>query len=210
MRRINIDKTTTIKNISIPSKVEPSYQFTKSGKIIINKDGSNASIFLGIGDGGVNHGIYSMSNQKWIIYADNDATTIKTPSNLTLLDHNGPVGQIKDFSLPSDKTLATSTYTNMYQFSLDAGVWVLQIRCRFPATTATTGNLICCVSTTSLDTSWGQLTLAPENRTMQRSYPLIVAPVNNNTTYYVVMYQSTGSPMTITTSGNNIRAVRIR
>ena len=35
MGHISIDKTTTIENISIPSKVEPSFQFTKNGDLYI-------------------------------------------------------------------------------------------------------------------------------------------------------------------------------
>lgn len=215
MGRINIDKTTTIENISVPSKVEPSFKFTKSGKIIVNKDGSNASIFLGIGDQGVNHGIYSMSNDRWILYAD-DSNTIKTPSQLIVAGHSSPIGSYINGWLAANKNASagTSEFTWLCSISLTAGVWLITAGVRWPSNS--TGYRMANISTTQ-GSPESNITCNPVSGAItQVRFEQIVYPSSDEppTTYYLNAGHTASSTLVMPASGsgygNFLRAVRIR
>ena len=217
MRRINIDKTTKIENISIPSKVEPSFQITKNGGITIN-DGitinknTGTSIVVGIDNDG-NHGIYSKSNERWILYAD-DSNTIKTPSQLVIAGHSSPIGSYINGWLAANKNASagTSEFTPLCSISLDAGVWLITAGVRWPSNS--TGYRMANISTTQGSPETNISCSPVSGAVTQIRFEQIVYPDSTTTYYLNAGHTASSTPLVMPASGsgygNFLRAVRIR
>ncbi len=163
------------------------------------------SIFFGVGSGGSNHGVYSNTDNKWLIYDDSTGKT-RIPSDLYLLGHASPVGYVKPTAnLSSQKNITSGTTLAVVSISLEAGTWIIIARARFSANA--TGYRRINISTTSADSGAHVQVPAVSGAVTQLALTRIVSH-SATTTYYLNAYQNSGSTLTMAAgSGGEINAL---
>ena len=181
-----------------------------------------------------NHGIYSngywdgnqfTSDSKWLIYRNtsnniilNGHATEDLPltggtltGSLTINGHSSAIGTIKTVDAAAEQTVVKNTATTIASISLEAGVWIVISRVRFP-NNDTTGFRKINLSTNSNDSICHVQTQAVTNGVTQMELTYIVTPTTT-TTYYLNVYQNSNSNLTLQAgvdgNVNGIRAVRI-
>lgn len=174
------------------------------------------SLFVGVGSGGYNHGVYSDTDGKWLIYDDSDGKT-RIPDTLYLAKapiisgHNTALGYVKPTAnLSSQKNITSGTALAVVSISLEAGTWIIIARARFSANA--TGYRRINISTTSASTDAHLQVPAVSGAVTQLALTKIVSPTAT-TTYYLNAYQNSGSTLTMAAGGsgeiNALTAIRI-
>ena len=167
------------------------------------------SVALEVGSGGTNHGVYSSSGAKWIIYDDGNGDTY-IPSVPTVGGHSSQIGTVLTSNLASSKNIASSTWTNVVSIDLTPGTWMITARCRF----SSNASGYRCANITQTSAGSGiQILLPPASgNSTQLAFTKIVAPTAN-TTYYLNAYQTSGSQLSMAAGSdgeiNALVAVRI-
>lgn len=182
---------------------------TGSPAVIAKRSDTNVGAAVMVGAGGTNHGLYSVSNDAWIIC--HNGTNALIPSQVIVAGHSSPIGTILTAHLTADKSVAKETGTALCSISLPAGTWLVLGRVRFPGNSTGTvrrANVSATSGSTDLNVQ-----IPPNGYIQQTNFTAIVAPTST-TTYYLNAYHNATSALTFaagTTDGaiNGMRAVRI-
>lgn len=176
----------------------------------VERTDTGTSVSLHVGSGGTNHGLSSISGNKWIIYNDANGNTF-LPEVPTVGGHTSPIGTILTANLSSDKSISTATGTAVVSLNLPVGTWVLTGRVRFSAN-ANGFRQINITNTSGSNASNVRTVPVPDSVT-QMSMTRIVSVESSATTYYLNAYQNSGSSLTLTAGSNGeinaLVAVRI-
>lgn len=99
----------------------------------VKRTDTGVETWLGVGSGGANHGVYSETSGRWIIYDDNSNITRIPASDIRLKGHSTSIGS----RLAGDGTATCSNSTNISKIAdlttLPAGSWLVTCSVRFPA-----------------------------------------------------------------------------
>ena len=162
------------------------------------------SVFVGVGSGGYNHGLFSNTNNEWIIYKSQAGNTL-IPSAPYLAGHNSAIGYTKTENLSPQKNITSGTTLAVVSITLAAGTWIIVARARFSANA--TGYRRINISTTSADTGAHIQVPAVSGAVTQLELTRVVSH-SANTTYYLNAYQNSGSTLTMAVgSGGEINAL---
>lgn len=166
----------------------------------------------------IDNGISTFRNGEGIIFEDESENQqavfdymnnqFTFAGNVFQKDHSGPYGFIgarKTASLSSDKTIKTSTGTQVCSISLEAGTWLILCNVRWSSNS--TGVRRCNFSTTSASTDINYQVGAGSS-VIQVRWPTVVAPTST-TTYYLNAWQNSGSSLTLPSTGNGVTAIRL-
>ena len=166
--------------------------------------------FFGVGAGGVNHGVWSRTNNHWMIYENAQGVCGIQASDVRIGGHSSGIGTYKNAWLSSNKTCASGTWYGLCNIQLEAGVWLIIAGARWNANTS--GNRQANVSPTSGDTSQN-ISMAPATNSVTSARFCALVNPSSTTRYYLNVYQNSGSSIVCPTSGNgygnHLRAVRI-
>jgi hypothetical protein len=197
---------------------EPTITSTASnGYYRVTREDTNTSAYFGIGSSSA-CGIYSVSTQSWIINKDTSGvvnvnagvtSTTKVAGTLTVEGHNSPIGTIIEVENDTTTSVPSGTSTPLMSITLPSGVWVVRVLIRFPAMgTDRTKYVYANISGTSGAT--GYMYRQPcENMITE---VMLTQIITAGGTYYVNVYQNSGSAKTFVAGSaayQNVRAVRI-
>lgn len=172
---------------------------------------TGVSAYFGVGAGGINHGIWSRTNNHWMIYEDNNGVARISSDDLRVGGHSSGIGSIVQSYLTANKSCANNKWYALCSIVLTAGVWIIEAGVRWSGNG--TGSRIANVSSTSADNGQN-ICVGPSGAGVPTSvrYSIVVTPTAN-TRYYLNVNQTSGATLTCASSGNNtgnfLRAVRI-
>ena len=179
---------------------------------------TGVGLSVAVGSGGINHGIWSNTNNHWMIYEDNNGVCRISSNDLRVGGHSSSIGSIVQAYNSSSKTCKSGTWYALCSVVLDAGVWLVTAGARWDPDTAHnppwTGQRIANLSTTSGDKSYGVCVAATDNRSItQVRWSEVVTMTARNRVYLNVAHGA-GVNLVMPASGNNwgsfIRAVCIK
>lgn len=188
-----------------------------NGYYKVIREDTNTSVSFGVGTSGAG-GIYSGSTSAWIINKDTSGvvnvnagttSTTKVAGTLTVEGHNSPIGSIIEVENDTTTSIPSGTSTPLMSITLPSGVWVVRVVIRIPAMgTDRTKYVYANISGTSGATAYMYRQPCENMITNVMLTQIITA----GGTYYVNVYQNSGSAKTFatgSTASQNIRAVRI-
>ncbi len=202
------------------SPVDPSGEGTFNKNVTIQKPSgetgvsvertdTGAKVALEIGTGGANHGVYSWTGTKWIIYNDANGKTY-IPTTPIVGGHSTPIGSVLTADLASASTIASGTALSIASISLPPGTWVLTGRVRFSANA--NGFRQANINATN-GSSAANIRVAPVSGSVTQLSLTKIVTVSSTTTYYLNAYQNSGSSLSLEAGSdgeiNSLRAVRI-
>lgn len=86
-------------------------------QVSVKRTDTNKEVWLGVGSGGINHGVYSQSQSKWMLHSDDNNTYVNgiNISAIALLNRFYPVGSIY--------TSTTASTASSVSNALGGGTW---------------------------------------------------------------------------------------
>lgn len=185
---------------------------------------TGVSAFFGVGSGGINHGVWSRTNNHWMIYEDNNGVCRLGASDIRLAGHSSGIGTIKKAYLSANKNCNSGSWYALCNVSLEAGVWLVTCGLRWYdgrmiSSAVNTGKRGGNLSSTSGNNSENVMIAPAQWGTTSLRFSVILN-LTATTRYYLNGYQSnsdgtngSGLPLTMPSSGygygNFIEAVRI-
>ena len=171
---------------------------------------TGVGVFVGVGSGGINHGVYSNKNNHWMIYEDNNGVTMLPSSDIRLGNHSSPIGTHINAYLTANRTCASGTWYALCSINLPAGTWLIVAGARWNANAS--GNRQWNISSTSGDTSQN-VSVAPATSSVTSSRMTTAITTTATKRYYLNVYQNSGSNIVCPASGagwgNFLTAVRL-
>ena len=159
---------------------------------------TNTAVALMVGSGGVNHGVWSETLGKWLVWADANKTYVSG------------FGDTKTKDISTSVSVATSTYKSIGSVSLEAGNWVITYGAQF-ATNST--GIRCAFLYTTADatasSAWYRETCSQVSASSAQNTYLqgaFVYSPSATTTVYLTLWQNSGSSLSC---NGNITAIRI-
>ncbi len=173
---------------------------------------TGVSTFFGVGAGGINHGIYSRTNNHWMIYEDNNGVARISANDLRIGGNASGIGTIKNAYLTANRTTASGTWYALCSIVLEKGVWVLSAGARWNGNSS--GTRQANVSGTSGNSAQNISMKAADNSVTSARFTTIWDITASSQRVYLNVYQSSGSNIVCPASGvdygNYLRAVRIK
>lgn len=172
---------------------------------------TGVGVLVGVGSGGINHGVYSNKSNHWMIYEDNNGVCRISSNDLRIGGHAGSIGEYVNGYRSTNATTASGRWYSLCSVNLTAGVWIIEAGARWNANTA--GNRQANVSSVSGDTA-KNISMAPATNSVTSARFAVVVNPTTTTRYYLNVYQNSGSnivcPASSNGHGNFLRAVRIK
>lgn len=182
----------------------------------IHRTDLNLGVSLGIGSGGINHGISSIDSTKgvsdWIIYYTRSNQVAHIPHKLVLENHSTEIGSFLSnsnssaISIPPYSSSDANVAKAITSISLPPGSWFVVGSVRFDSAAA--GSRRCNLSQTANDT-------IVMNQVYNGGTSVVnlqvcqVYKLNSQTTYYLNAAQASGSTITCPSGLGWIHAIRI-
>ena len=171
---------------------------------------TGVSAFFGVGAGGINHGIWSRTNNHWMIYEDDRGVCRLSAQDIRFAGHSSGIGTYKNAWQTSNKTCASGTWYGLCNVQLEAGVWLITAGARWNANA--NGNRQANVSSVNGATAQ-DISMAPATNSITSARFAVVVNPTSTTRYYLNVYQNSGSdivcPVSGTGYGNFLTAVRL-
>lgn len=171
---------------------------------------TGVSAFFGVGAGGINHGVWSRTNNHWMIYEDNNGVTMLPSSDIRLGNHSSAIGTHINAYLTANKTCASERWYALCSVNLPAGTWLVVAGARWNGNAS--GNRQFNVSSVSADTSQN-VSVAPATSSVTSSRMTTAITTTATKRYYLNVYQNSGSNIVCPASGagwgNFLTAVRL-